>query len=160
MRALSEKKTTLNKCVFKCFSKVAGPTVRSLNSTGNSFQQLGPATAKALNLTKLIITVSTHSCYMLGHCHVFIQYHPQLRTTFTRVIGLPNNAMYFGRKVGFLLLLCSQINSVFKGLSLRTVGRHPTTHRFGTIPKKLQNNLFLPIKKVTIYLQVIGKDMR
>ena len=42
------KKPTLNKCIFKCFTKVAGPTVRSLNSTGNSFQQLGPATAKAL----------------------------------------------------------------------------------------------------------------
>ena len=48
------KKTTLNKCVFKCFAKVAGlldgrcMVVRSLNSTGKSFQQLGPATAKAL----------------------------------------------------------------------------------------------------------------
>ena len=39
------KKPTLNKCVCKCFAKVAGLTVRSLNSTGNSFQQLGPATA-------------------------------------------------------------------------------------------------------------------
>ena len=44
---------------------------------------------------------------------------PKLRTTFTGVIGLPNNTMSFRRKVGFLLLLCSQINSVFKGLSLR-----------------------------------------
>ena len=44
---------------------------------------------------------------------------PKLRTTFTGVIGLPNNTMSFQRKVGFLLLLCSQINSVFKGLSLR-----------------------------------------
>ena len=43
-RAPSEK-PTLNKCVFKCFSKIAGPTVRSFNSTGNSFQQLGSATA-------------------------------------------------------------------------------------------------------------------
>ena len=31
------KTTTLNKCVFKCFANVAGLTVRSLNSTGNSF---------------------------------------------------------------------------------------------------------------------------
>ena len=45
---LHQKKPTLNKCVFKCFAKVAGPIVRSLNSTGNSFQQLGPATVKAL----------------------------------------------------------------------------------------------------------------
>ena len=44
---------------------------------------------------------------------------PKLRTTFTGVIGLPNNTMSSRRKVGFLLLLCSQINSVFKGLSLR-----------------------------------------
>ena len=42
---LYQKKPTLNKCVFKSFAKVAGLTVRSLNSTGNSFQQLGPATA-------------------------------------------------------------------------------------------------------------------
>ena len=44
------EKTTLNKCFFKCFTKVSGPTDRSLNATGNLFQQqlLGPATAKAL----------------------------------------------------------------------------------------------------------------
>ena len=48
VRALSEKKTTLNKSVFECFAKDPGLIVRSLNSTGNSFQQLGPATAKVL----------------------------------------------------------------------------------------------------------------
>ena len=38
-------------------------------------------------------------------------------------------------------------------MMMMTVGRQPTTHRFGTIPKKLKSNLFLPIKKVTMYLQ-------
>ena len=42
------KKNNSNKCVFKCIAKVSEPTGRSLNSTGNSLQQLGPATAKAL----------------------------------------------------------------------------------------------------------------
>ena len=60
VRALSEK-TTLNKCVFKCFAKVAGLTVRSLNSTGNSFQQLGPATAKALKPQSVLWIGTTRS---------------------------------------------------------------------------------------------------
>ena len=55
------KKTTLNKCVFKCFAKVAGLTVRSLNSTGNSFQQLGPATAKALEPQSVLWLGTTRS---------------------------------------------------------------------------------------------------
>ena len=59
VRALSEK-TTLNKCVFKCFAKVAGLTVRCLNSTGNSFQQLGPATAEESSRTP-IRSVARHN---------------------------------------------------------------------------------------------------
>ena len=61
VRALSEKNPTLNKCVFKCFAKVAGPTVRFLNSTGNSFQQLGPATAKALKPQSVLWLGTTRS---------------------------------------------------------------------------------------------------
>ena len=60
VHALSEKKT-LNKCIFKCFAKVAGLTVRSLNSTGNSFQQLGPATAKALKPQSVLWLGTTRS---------------------------------------------------------------------------------------------------
>ena len=60
-RALSEKNPTRNKCVFKCFAKVAGPTVRSINSTGNSFQQLGPATAKALKPQSVLWLGTTRS---------------------------------------------------------------------------------------------------
>ena len=55
------KKPTLNKCVFKCFAKVAGPTVKYLNSTGNSFQQLGPATAKALKPQSVLWLGTTRS---------------------------------------------------------------------------------------------------
>ena len=55
------KKPTLNKCVFKCFAKVAVLTVRSLNSTGNSFQQLGPASAKALKSQTPIRPVARHN---------------------------------------------------------------------------------------------------
>ena len=58
---LHQKKTTLNKCVFRCFAKVAGPTVRSLNSTGNSFQQLGPATSKALKPQSVLWLGTTRS---------------------------------------------------------------------------------------------------
>ena len=58
---LYQKKPTLNKCVFKCFTKVAGLTVRSLNSTGNSFQQLGPATAKALEPQSVLWLGTTRS---------------------------------------------------------------------------------------------------
>ena len=72
---LYQKKPTLNKCVFKCFAKVAGLTVRSLNSTGNSFQQLGPATAKALKPQSVLwlgTTISprynVHS--ILRHCRL------------------------------------------------------------------------------------------
>ena len=55
------KNPTLNKCVFKSFAKVAGLTVRSLNSTGNSFQQLGPATAKALKPQSVLWLGTTRS---------------------------------------------------------------------------------------------------
>ena len=55
------KKPTLNKCVFKCFAKVSGLTVRSLNSTGNSFQQLGPAIAKALKPQSVLWPGTTRS---------------------------------------------------------------------------------------------------
>ena len=51
------KNPTLNKCVFECFAKVAGPTVRSLKSTGNSFQQLGivePALPGGINSFRFI----------------------------------------------------------------------------------------------------------
>ena len=42
-------------------SQVSGPTVRSLNSTGNSFQQLGPATAKALKPQSVLWLGTTRS---------------------------------------------------------------------------------------------------
>ena len=58
---LIRKKPTLNKCVFKCFAKVAGLTVRFLKSTGNSFQQLGPATAKALEPQSVLWLGTTRS---------------------------------------------------------------------------------------------------
>ena len=58
---LYQKKTTLNKCVFKSFAKVAGLTVRSLNSSGNSFQQPGPATAKALKPQSVLWLDTTRS---------------------------------------------------------------------------------------------------
>ena len=54
------KKTIMNKCV-KCFAKVSGPTVTSLNSTGNSFQLLGPATANALKPQSVLLLGTTGS---------------------------------------------------------------------------------------------------
>ena len=45
----------------KYFVKVSGPTVRSFDSTANSFQQLGPTTAKALKPQSVLWLGTTRS---------------------------------------------------------------------------------------------------
>ena len=57
----NQKKTALNKCVFKCLAKVSGPTDKSLSSTGNLFQHFGPATAKDLEPHSVLCPGTTRS---------------------------------------------------------------------------------------------------
>ena len=114
VRALSEK-TTLNKCVFKCFAKVAGPTVRFLNLTGNSFQQLGPATAKALKLQSVYEQRISKRGY---DSHIILKYlTKQLPEEMIQVIA-NNQEKYISFNIGSLWFIDS---SQFLGCGLESL---------------------------------------
>ena len=85
-------------------------------SSGREFHTTGLETRKLLRPKQRVLVRGVARCLC---SRTKVGSRPDFRDADAGSTEIPNNTMSFWRKVGFLLLLCSQINSVFMGISLR-----------------------------------------